>query len=344
MSVVPQKPIGRQGLVASLQGLGCMRMSAYQSDSEADRIAQDEESLRTIAKALELGINFLDTAWIYQSFGSGGGNYTNEELVGQAIKIHGREKFVIATKFGITRLGEPSSGKEELIRSQLADSLARLGTDYIDLYYMHRMDPTTPIEETMTVLKSLVQEGKIRSVGLSECTPAELRRAHAVHPVTAIQMEWSLQTRDIEESVAPTARELGVAIVAYSPLGRGFLADLTAAQNWKPTDMRFKYPRFSGENLEENQRRIQRFFDLAARRGCTPAQLALAWVHAKGEDVFPIPGTTKAARIEENTRALQLLPLSAEEMREIEEAAEVPVGDRYPAAHMSASYNARLSL
>lgn len=198
-----------------------MGMTAFYGDF--DPVAAEPESLKTIGKALELGINFLDTAWIYQAM-TPNGLCTNEELVGKALKMYGREKFVLATKFGVgfTADGQRMlSGKPDFIRQQLAQSLARLGTDYIDLYYMHRMDPTTPIEETMHELKRLVEEGKIKYVGLSECTSEELRRAHAVHPVTAIQMEWSLQTRDIEDSIVPVARELGVAIVAYSPLGRG---------------------------------------------------------------------------------------------------------------------------
>lgn len=303
--MIPQRPLGNQGLVVSAQGLGCMGMTAFYGDF--DRAAQEPESLKTIAKALELGINFLDTAWIYQSFGAGGGgNYANEELVGKAIKIHGRDKFVIATKFGIGFTADGTrivSGKEEFIRTQLSESLTRLGTDYIDLYYMHRMDPSTPIEETMQVLKSLVQEGKIRYIGLSECTPQELRRAHAVHPVTAIQMEWSLQTRDIEAAVVPTARELGVGIVPYSPLGRGFLADLSNFDSLPSNDSRASHPRFTGDNYEENKKRIQRFYDIAKRKGCTPAQLALAWVHSQGDDVFPIPGTKSSSRIIENAGA-----------------------------------------
>lgn len=298
-----------------------------------DREAQEPESLRTIAKAVELGITFLDTAWIYQNY-SNGKLYTNEELVGKAIAIHGREKFIIATKFGIAVDSHGVryfSGKEEVIRSQLADSLRRLGTDYIDLYYMHRMDPTTPIEETMMVLKSLVQEGKIRYIGLSECTPNELRRAHAVHPITAIQMEWSLQSRDIEESVVPIARELGVGIVAYSPLGRGFLADLATFDNLVETDSRRSRPRFTGENLEENRKRVARFYQLATEKGCTPAQLALAWVHSRGEDVFPIPGTKSSNRLEENVKAFaEVLPkLTTEDIVEIENSIETLVGNRY---------------
>lgn len=320
-----------------------MGMTAFYG--EFDRVATEEESLNTIGRALELGINMLDTAWIYQSFGmGGGGNFTNEELVGKALKRYGRDKFVVATKFGITYTNgvRSVSGSEETIRAQLADSLQRLDTDYIDLYYMHRMDPNTPIEETMRVLKSLVEEGKIRYVGLSECTPDELRRAHAVHPVSAIQMEWSLQTRDIEEAVVPTARELGVGIVAYSPLGRGFLADFAVLESLDEKDTRRAMPRFSGENGEENRNRIRKFFAIADRKGCTAAQLALAWVHSQGDDVFPIPGTKSSKRIEENAGAFALLPLSETEKVEIEEAVSGLVGDRYGAEGMRAVYSTRL--
>lgn len=263
--------------------------------------------------------------------------------MGKAIKIHGRDKFVIATKFGISFENDQSivSGKDAFIRQQLSESLSRLGTDYIDLYYMHRMDPSTPIEETMATLKALVEEGKIRYVGLSECTPQELRRAHAVHPVTAIQMEWSLQTRDIEDSLVPVARELGVAIVAYSPLGRGFLADLASLDALPETDWRKLVPRFSGEHYEENKRRIAKFYDIAARKGCTPAQLALAWVHSQGSDVIPIPGTKSAKRIEENANAFTVLPLSSVEIAEIEAGVSV-IGDRYPESMMSSTFNERL--
>jgi aryl-alcohol dehydrogenase-like predicted oxidoreductase len=248
---------------------------------------------------------------------------------------------IIATKFGITVNPSGVSGKEEVIRSQLEDSLARLNTTYIDLYYMHRMDPDTPIEETMEVLKSLVEEGKIKYVGLSECTASELRRAHAVHPITAIQMEWSLQTRDIEAEVVPCARELGVGIVAYSPLGRGFLAQLNAFDGLDDKDWRRNHPRWSGENYEENKRRVARFFEIATAKGCTPAQLALAWVHAQGDDVFPIPGTKSAARIEENAHAYDLLPLTTDEMREIESSVAV-IGDRYDEAGMKRTHEGRV--
>ncbi len=229
------------------------------------------------------------------------------------------------------------SGKEDLIRRQLSESLARLGTDYIDLYYIHRIDRTMPIEETMATLKSLVEEGKIRYIGLSECTPEELRRAHAVHPISAVEMEWNLQTRDIENTIVPVARELGVGIVAYSPLGRGFLANLAALDALPASDWRKNIPRF-GEHYEENKRRVSKFYEIAARKGCTPAQLALAWVHSKGSDVVPIPGTKSARRIEENARAWTVLPLTSQEILEIEESVSV-VGDRYPETMMSDLFN-----
>lgn len=321
-------------------------MTAFYGDF--DRAAHEEESLRTIGKALDMGINFLDTAWIYQSFGAGGGgNFTNEELIGKAFQRYGREKFVLATKFGIlvTEQGPVPSGTEATIRAQLADSLQRLGTDYIDLYYMHRMDPTTPIEETMRVLKRLVDDGVVRYVGLSECTPEELRRAHAVHPITAIQMEWSLQTRDIEQTLVPVARELGVAIVAYSPLGRGFLADLTAFDHLDPGDWRHSLPRKAdAEAFAANKERVRAFFTLAREeKQCTPAQLALAWVHAQGDDVFPIPGTKTAARVEENAHAVALAArLTTEDIQKISEAALVAQGDRYPPEMLQQTYVGRL--
>ncbi|CAK4616166.1 hypothetical protein LEN26_016325 [Aphanomyces euteiches] len=344
MSIVPQRPLGSQGLVCSAQGLGCMGMTAFYGNF--DRAAQEEESLRTISKALELGINMLDTAWIYQSLGAGGGgNFTNEELVGKAIKQHGRDKFIIATKFGIVL--DPAnlttrriSGKEVDIRAQLADSLKRLDTDYIDLYYMHRMDPSTPIEETVAVLKSLVQEGKIKFIGLSECTPQELRRAHAVHPITAIQMEWSLESRDLEAAVVPAARELGVGIVAYSPLCRGFLTDINMFDNLDENDSRRRLPRFSGEKLAESKAKVARFFEIAKAKGCTPAQLALAWVHAQGQDVFPIPGTKSSTRIVENAHAFAIT-LSEAEVQDVAAAVESVEGPRYGGP--DTTFNARMN-
>ncbi|KAF0718182.1 Aste57867_1849 [Aphanomyces stellatus] len=327
---VPHRALGSQGLVCSAQGLGCMGMTAFYGNF--DRVVQEAESLRTIATGLEMGINLLDTAWIYQHLGDDG-HFTNEELVGKAIKQHGREKLVICTKFGIVLDasvpgGRRISGKEADIRSQLADSLQRLDTDYIDLYYMHRMDPNTPIEETMAVLKALVDEGKIKYVGLSECTPSELRRAHAVHPITAIQMEWSLQSRDLEEAVVPTARELGVAIVAYSPLCRGFLTATDGFDKLDANDWRKSLPRYSGAKLEESKAKVARFFEIAKTKGCTPAQLALAWVHAQGPDVFPIPGTKSSSRIVENAHAVEI-HLSPKEVQEIAAAAGSIDGARY---------------
>ena len=304
---------------------------------------QEGKSLQTIARALELGMNFFDTAWMYQSIGPDGQvKATNEELLGKAIKIHGRDRFIIATKFGVayTPAGRIVSGKPELIRSQLADSLQRLGTDYVDLYYQHRMDPTTPIEVTMECLKQLVQEGKIRYVGLSECTPSELRRAHAVYPVTAIQMEYSLQSRDVEAEIIPTARELGVGIVAYSPLGRGFLsATFNSRDQLAENDVRRHFPRFSEENFAKNVQAP--FFEYAAKKKCTPAQLALAWVHAQGSDIFPIPGTKDPSRLEENLGALNIT-LSPEEAKEVGDLVEVGTGDRYPG--MAGTFNSRLNL
>ncbi|CAK4101649.1 unnamed protein product [Aphanomyces euteiches] len=308
--------------------------------------AHEDESLRTISRALELGINMLDTARVYQSPGAGGDRmFYNEELVGKAIQQHGRDEFVIATKFGIMFNDGKMvvSGKEETIRSQLADSLQRLGTDYIDLYYMHRMDPDTPIEETISVLKSLVDEGKIKYIGLSECTPDELRRAHAVHPITAIQMEWSLQTRDLEDAVVPTARELGVGIVAYSPLSRGFLADIEAFDKLDASDRRGTIPRFNQDKLTESKAKVARFFELAKEKHLTPAQLALGWVHAQGEDVFPIPGTKSSTRIVENAQAA-LIALTAEEWQDVADAAgSINEGRHFPFA-TSTNFNARMNV
>jgi len=307
-----------------------MGMTAFYGDF--DRAAQEGKSLATIARALELGLNFFDTAWVYQSFGKGGGgNFTNEELLGKAIAIHGRDKFVIATKFGITfsPSGERTiSGSEETIRSQLADSLSRLGTDYIDLYYQHRMDPNTPIEETVRVLKSLVEAGTIRYIGLSECTSDELRRAHAVHPITAIQMEWSLFNRQIEADIVPVARELGVAIVAYSPLGRGLLtAAITSLDQLDPGDRRRSLPRWQAENFEKNAAQ-EGLKAIADRLGVTSAQLSLAWLHHQGRDVFPIPGTKSVERLEENIGGA-LLSLTPEVLAEIEAAVAPAQGERY---------------
>lgn len=273
--VVEKRKLGQQGLVVSAQGLGAMGMTAFYKANDPNT---EEDNLATIGKALECGINFIDTAWIYQNFETG---ETNEALIGKAIKKYGRDKFVIATKFGIvpSAAGLGSAGSPEAVRKQIAESLQRLDTDYIDLYYMHRMDPKTPIEETMKCLLELKNEGKIKYVGLSECTPSELERAHAVFPISAIQMEWSLQTRDLEEAVVPTARKLGVGIVAYSPLGRGFLSrTFTKKEELHPNDWRNTQPRFDGENFEKNAEAAANLEKIAARKGVTPAQVSAARV------------------------------------------------------------------
>jgi len=343
---VPQVSLGRQGLKVSAQGLGCMTMTAFYGNF--DRKASEETSLQTIAAALEQGVNFLDTAWIYQSLGADGNeNTTNEELIGKAIAKHGRDKFVIATKTGIhfTADGMRMWAAEDKIREQLAQSLARLGTDYIDLYYCHRMPMDVSVEDMMMTMKKLVDEGKIRYVGLSECTPEELRRAHTIHPVSAIQMEWSLQSRDIEEYVVPVARELGVGIVAYSPLGRGFLSQtFNSREDLSPNDWRLKgCPKFSEENFQKNLAGRQHFLDMATAKGVSPAQLALAWVHAQGVDVVPIPGTKSPARAVENAGAVAL----AQQLDAVDVAAlskDIPpfVGERYEGNF--GTFNSRMNL
>lgn len=299
----------------------------------------ETRGMATIKSALDQGINFLDTAWIYQNFAVPGGADTNEGFVGKAIKEFGRDKFVIATKFGIGGKGPDSS--EAFIRNQLSESLKRLDIDCIDLYYQHRPDPNTPIEEVMEVLKALHSEGKIKYAGLSECTGDELRRAHAVFPVTAIQMEWSLQTRDLEATVVPVARELGVAIVAYSPLGRGMLSDtFKSAKDVPAHDWRAKETgRFAGDNLQKNIDDLSAFKAFAEKKGCTPAQLSLAWLLAQGDDVFPIPGTKNPERVVENAATAQVV-LSKEEADQVAKLVPQPKGDRYNV--MASTFNARV--
>lgn len=269
-----------------------MTMTAFYGSFS--RSQSEGESLATIAAALDSGINMFDTAWIYQSFGSDGEpNTTNEELLGKAIAQFGRERFIIATKCGIvpSATGMSFHSTEAAIRSQLSDSLSRLGTTYIDLYYCHRMPTDVSIEDMMGTMKKLVEEGSIRYVGLSECTPSELKRAHSIHPVTAIQMELSLQSRDCLRHVIPTARSLGVGIVAYSPLGRGFLSQTFSTRDvLDHADWRLANPRFSSENFDANAKAIEPFLALCKEKVVSPAVLALAWVHAQGADIIPIPG------------------------------------------------------
>jgi aryl-alcohol dehydrogenase-like predicted oxidoreductase len=314
--------LGKQGLVVSAQGLGCMGMSEFYGPTD------DAESLATIRRALELGVNFIDTADMY-------GPYKNEELVGRAIAGR-RHEVVLATKFGIVRTDDPSyrglRADPAYVREACENSLRRLGTDYIDLYYLHRADPQTPIEDTVGAMAGLVAAGKVRFLGLSEVAPETLRRAQAAAPISALQNEWSLWSRDLEDEVVPTARELGIGIVPYSPLGRGFLTgEITRIEDLAPDDFRRTSPRFEGENFQRNLAVVARVRELAAEKGVTPAQLALAWVHARGDDVVPIPGTKHRRYLEENVAALEV-ELTADDLRRIEEVAPrgTFAGDRYP--------------
>jgi aryl-alcohol dehydrogenase-like predicted oxidoreductase len=291
-------PLGSQGLAVSRQGLGCMGMSEFYGHRD------DTESIATIHRALELGVTLLDTADIY-------GPHTNESLVGRAIAGR-REHVVLATKFGIMRdPDDPGvrgvNGKPAYVRRACDSSLRRLGVDHIDLYYQHRVDPATPIEETVGAMSELVAEGKVRFLGLSEAAPDTIRRAHAVHPISALQTEYSLFARQPESEILPALRELGIGFVAYSPLGRGFLTGaLRSLEELDEGDFRRSQPRFQGENLKANLAIVEKVEALAARKGVTPAQLALAWVHAQGQDVVPIPGTKRRRYLEENVAALDI--------------------------------------
>jgi aryl-alcohol dehydrogenase-like predicted oxidoreductase len=322
------KALGSQGLMASALGLGCMGMSEFYGPGD------DAESIRTIHRAIDLGINFLDTADAY-------GPHKNEELVGIAIKGK-RNQLTIATKFGIVRdpknaLARGFSGKPEYVQSASEASLKRLGIDVIDLYYLHRADPDTPIEVTVEAMGKLVKEGKVRGIGLSEVSPSTLRKAHAVHPITALQTEYSLWTRDPEDELLSTCEELGIAFVAYSPLGRGFLTgQIKKFEDLDPTDYRRFSPRFQGENFQKNIDLVKKLEELAVSKKCMASQLALAWVMAKGDYIFPIPGTKKVKYLEENAGALSV-HLSDEELKEIDKIAPkgIASGTRYPQEMMS---------
>jgi len=312
--------LGAHGPSVGRIGLGLMGMSAFYTGSGTDEAG----SIATIHRALELGVTLLDTAEIY-------GPYANEELLGKAIAGR-RDEAVIATKFGtILHRGDGSRGLDgsaENVRLSIEGSLKRLGTDYIDLYYQHRMDPETPVEETVGALAELITEGKLRGYGLSEAAPETIRRAHAVHPVTALQTEYSLWSRDPEAEILPVVRELGIGFVAYSPLGRGFLTGaIRSLDQLDESDFRRNNPRFEGDNLETNIRIVEQVDAVARELDAKPGQVALAWLLAKGDDIVPIPGTKRVAYLEENVAA-DAIELSADQLAALD-AVAAPVGDRY---------------
>jgi aryl-alcohol dehydrogenase-like predicted oxidoreductase len=315
------RTLGIAGPQVSQLGLGCMGMSEFYG-------ATDEgESTATIHRALDLGVTFLDTSDAY-------GPFTNEELVGRAVRGR-RDDVVIATKFGLLRSDDPNfrgvSGRPEYVRSACDASLRRLGVDHIDVYFPHRVDPDTPVEETWGAMRELVDAGKVRYLGISEASAGTLRRAHSVHPVTALQTEYSLFARDPEDDLLPTCRELGIGFVAYSPLGRGFLTgQIRTPEDFSPDDYRRSSPRFMGANFERNLELVERVFEIAAEKDVTPSQLALAWLLRQGDDIVPIPGTKRVRYVEENLAATEI-ELSVEDMARIEEAAPrgAAAGERY---------------
>jgi len=317
--VIPIVTLGSEGLRVSRQGLGCMGMSEFYGPGD------DAESIATIHRALELGVTFLDTADMY-------GPHTNERLVGRAIADR-RDGVVLATKFGIVRDPDNPSvrgvnGRPEYVRSSCVASLQRLGVEHIDLYYQHRVDPSTPIEETVGAMSELVKEGKVATIGLSEAAPETIRRAHAIHPITAVQTEYSLWERGPEREILPTLRELGIGFVPYSPLGRGFLTGaVRGVEDLDPSDFRRFQPRFQAENLPANIAIVEVVEEIAAEHEATPAQIALAWVHAQGKDVVPIPGTKRRTYLEQNVAAVAIT-LSDEDLLRLDAVGSAR-GDRY---------------
>lgn len=321
------RALGGQGLVVSELGLGCMGMSAYYGAYD------DAESEATIRRALDLGTTFFDTADVY-------GPFANEALVGRVL-ADARDRIVIATKFGNVRnnVGEALgvNGRPEYVKRSCDLSLQRLGTDHIDLYYQHRVDPDTPIEETWGALSELVQAGKVRYLGISEAAPQTIRKAHAVHPISTLQTEYSLWSRDVEDEILSTCRELGIGFVPYSPLGRGFLTgQITSPDDLAEDDFRRTSPRFQGENFQKNLELVDRVREVAAQKSVTPGQLALAWLLHQGDDVVPIPGTKRRERLEENLAAADV-ELTEDELQRIDEAAPTgaAAGERYGEAGMS---------
>jgi len=316
---IPTTTLGSQGLTVSRMGLGCMGMSDFYGGRD------EGEAIATIHRALDLGVTFLDTADMY-------GPHTNEQLVGKAIAGR-RDEVQLATKFGIRR--DPTDirfrgidGSPDYVKQAIEGSLQRLGVDHVDLYYLHRVDLSTPIEETVGAMAELVEQGKVRYLGLSEASSDTVRRAHAVHPITALQTEYSVWTRDVEDDILPTVRELGIGFVPYSPLGRGFLTgEIRTVDALDADDFRRHNPRFADENLEHNIGIVERIDRVAARHDATPAQVALAWVLAQGDDIVPIPGTKRRTYLEQNVGSLDLA-LTAEDLTELDGL--VGAGDRYP--------------